>query len=175
MLAGVVVRTFGLILLGLLWLGGAAPVCVAPVIPGELTDAGRKALAKNFLSARLDLWRQRLQLTDWRISLEMVEPSELRPGTLGNIRWDFDDGTGEVATIRVLSAARYETPLDEALRDMEFTLVHELIHLEFATMPRSDESRTDEEVAVNRVADALLQLDRQDLEAPDETILASIE
>jgi hypothetical protein len=45
---------------------------------------------------------------------------------------------------------------------MEFTLVHELIHLELASLPRSDASRTDEEHAVNHMAEALLRLDRHE-------------
>ena len=44
---------------------------------------------------------------------------------------------------------------------MEFTLVHELIHLELSSLPRSEASRRVEEHAVNNLTDALLRLDRQ--------------
>jgi hypothetical protein len=47
------------------------------------------------------------------------------------------------------------------LDDMEFTVVHELIHLELSSLPRSEASRRDEEYAVNQIADALLALDRK--------------
>jgi hypothetical protein len=57
-------------------------------------------------------------------------------------------------------------PFPDTLRDMEFTVVHELIHLEFATMERTEASRRDEEHAVNHVADALLDLDR----SPDQAV-----
>ena len=53
-------------------------------------------------------------------------------------------------------------PFDATFKDMEFTVVHELIHLELASLPRSDTSRTDEEFAVNHMADALLLLDHPD-------------
>lgn len=82
---------------------------------------------------------------------------ELRPGTLGNIHWDQESKT---ARIRVLDPNEYQTPFASAFQDMEFTVVHELIHLELASLPRNDASRTDEEYAVNHMADALLALDR---------------
>lgn len=40
----------------------------------------------------------------------------------------------------------------EMLNDMEFTLVHELVHLELASLPRSEASRRSEEHAVNHIA-----------------------
>jgi len=84
----------------------------------------------------------------------------LRAGTLGNIRWDLEKKT---AVIKVLDSSNYQTSLDATLRDMEFTVVHELIHLEFCASTRPDQSsRTDEETAVNNIAEALLQLDRRD-------------
>jgi hypothetical protein len=47
--------------------------------------------------------------------------------------------------------------------EMEATVVHELIHLELAFLPKTDGGRTDEEFAVNRITDALLEMDRKDL------------
>jgi hypothetical protein len=46
------------------------------------------------------------------------------------------------------------------LDDMELTIVHELVHLQLASLPRSEASRSTEEHAVNGIADALLDLDR---------------
>jgi hypothetical protein len=43
---------------------------------------------------------------------------------------------------------------------MEFTIVHELIHLELASLPRSEASRSEEEYAINHLASALLDLDK---------------
>ena len=83
-----------------------------------------------------------------------VAALDLRQGTLGNIHWDADKKS---ATIRVLDAADYTAPLVAILKDMEFTIVHELIHLELASLPRSDASRSDEEFAINHLTDALLQ------------------
>jgi hypothetical protein len=99
-----------------------------------------------------------LKLSDWKITAELVHPEQLRPATTGNIRWDSNKRT---ARIRVLHAADYHRPIQPMLEDMEFTIVHELIHLQLSSLPRSEASRTDEEHAVNRMTEALLELDRR--------------
>lgn len=63
--------------------------------------------------------------------------------------------------ISVLDASDYQLPLREMLDDMELTIVHEPVHLELASLPRSEASRSSEELAVNRPAEALLMLDRR--------------
>ena len=113
--------------------------------------------AEAFLSKKLSLWQKRLNLEDWKISIVMSRAGDLRPGSQGNIRWDTDKKS---AVIRVLRCAEYKAASAERLDDMEFTVVHELIHLEFASLPRSEASRRVEEHAVNRIAQALLLLDR---------------
>jgi hypothetical protein len=110
------------------------------------------------LSHKLAIWQRRLKLDDWKISIVMSRLSELKPRTLGNINWDAPKRT---AVIRVLDAADYRLACPAMLDDMEFTVVHELIHLELSSLPRSQASRSEEEHAVNRIAGALLQLDRR--------------
>ena len=121
----------------------------------------RSLLAESFAREKLSVWRKRLNLQDWNVSLEVVRSTELRPKTLGNIHWDTDKKT---AVIRVLDPADYSLPFHEMLEDMEFTIVHELIHLEIAPVlshfTRSDADRIEEEHAVNYMADALLRLGR---------------
>jgi hypothetical protein len=58
----------------------------------------------------------------------------------------------------VLSSYDYTMPWKEMLADMEFTIVHEMVHLHLASMPKSDASRRIEEHAVNELARALLNL-----------------
>ncbi len=140
-------------------MGAAAKVCQAPQTPPEPSIRDRSRLADAFVRERLAIWQQRLKLQDWQISIVMSHPSELRRGTLGSIRWDPEQKT---AVIRVLDASDYKPPFRAALSDMEFTVVHELIHLEFANMTRTEQSRREEEYAVNHMADALLQLDKAD-------------
>jgi len=47
------------------------------------------------------------------------------------------------------------------LNDTELTIVHELVHLELASLPRTEASRSSEEHAVNGIAEALVALDRK--------------
>lgn|GEM_PF-816795 len=119
-------------------------------------------IAQRFASERLALWQPRLSLEDWNITVLVSHANELKPRTLGNIHWDGDKKT---AVIRVLDPADYKgMSFDDVLKDIEFTVVHELIHLELSPvlspLQRNDANRREEEHAVNHMADALLKLDR---------------
>jgi hypothetical protein len=118
-------------------------------------------LATTFTNEKLWFWQQRLNLQDWAVSVAVVHSNELKPKTLGNIHWDTDKKT---AVIRVLDPAEYQMPFNDMLDDMEFTVVHELIHLELApvlsSLSRNDANRREEEHAVNHMAEALLKLQR---------------
>ena len=128
-------------------------VCRAPQTQLEPDRQTRGRLGDKYIHDRLPFWQKKLALEDWNISILCVHPTDLRPRTLGNIHWDTDNKT---AVIRVLDAADYRMPLRATLKDMEFTIVHELIHLEMVSLPRSEASRSDEEHAINHIADALL-------------------
>ena len=121
----------------------------------------RTLLAEHYAVERLSVWQKRLNLNDWNISLIVSRATELKPKTLGNIHWDTEKKT---AVIRVLDPADYKLPFNEMLQDLEFTVVHELIHLELSPvlspLQRNDANRREEEHAVNHMADALLKLDR---------------
>jgi len=137
-------------------LGILAAGCQAPTTPPEPDARDRSRLAEQAIREKLVLWQRRLNLQDWIISVVMSHPTDLRQRTLGNIHWDANKKT---ALIRVLDASDYQMPFQPTMRDMEFTVVHELIHLELASLPRSEASRSEEEYAINRLATALLQLD----------------
>ena len=133
----------------------------APSTPPE-TARERTLLAEKYAAERLSVWQKRLNLQDWNISLLVSRATELKPKTLGNIHWDSEKKT---AVIRVLDPADYKLPFSEMLQDLEFTVVHELIHLELSPvltpLQRNDANRREEEHAVNHMADALIKLDRQ--------------
>ncbi len=116
------------------------------------------AQATTFIVEKLKLWQQRLKLDNWKITVTMSHLTDLKPKTLGNIHWEADNKT---ASIRVLYPSDYQVSCGEALKDIEFTIVHELIHLELSSLPRSDASRREEEHAVNQLTQALLELDRR--------------
>ena len=110
------------------------------------------------MNDRLAVWRQRLKLEDWQISVVMARLSDLPPKTLGGIRWDK---TKKSAVIFVLAPSDYRLPFREMLDDMELTVVHELVHLDLATASHHEASRSVEEHAVNGIAEAMLALDRK--------------
>jgi len=138
-------------------------VCSAPERASEPGLRERGLLADKFLHEKLPFWQNRLKLQDWKISILSVHPSDMRPHTLGNIHWDTDNKS---AVIRVLNASDYQMPFQATLNDLEFTIVHELIHLELVSLPRSEASRSDEEYAINHLADALLQSERNEHPKP---------
>ena len=135
--------------------GGARNISSEPQLSLCLDQ---RQLAILFADERLAVWRKYLKLEDWRISVVMTRRSDLKPKTRGHIRWDKGKKS---AVICVLDASDYQLPLPEMFDDMEFTIVHELVHLELASLPRSEASRSSEEHAVNRLTEALLMLDRQ--------------
>ena len=118
----------------------------------------RETTAARFLEEKLRVWQDRMNLKQWDLRVHLVRADKLEPKTLGNIHWDTD---AKVATICVLDPADYNLPDKEMLADMEVTVVHELVHLELASLPRSDASRRTEEHAVNEIANALLRMARQ--------------
>lgn len=143
-------------------LGLAAVLCTLSTVQGftktVVADSPqREALAAKFIDEKLHLWQNRMNLKAWDLRVQLTRASQLEPRTLGNIHWDTDT---KIATISVLSPADYNLPDDEMLSDMEVTIVHELVHLELASLPRSDASRRTEEHAVNEIAAALLRLAR---------------
>ena len=121
-------------------------------------QAQQTAAPEKFVNERLSVWQQRLNLQNWNISVVMTRRGDLKANTLGGIRWDKGKRT---AVIRVQDPADYRLPYAEMLKDMEFTIVHELVHLELASLPRSEASRSNEEHAVNQIAEALLRLDQK--------------
>ena len=142
-----------------LLLGIFAGVSFAPETPHEPRIGQRDRLAQAYLTRKLALWQHRLSLQDWTVSLIVSPSGELRSGTLGNLHWDAEKKN---ATIRVLDASEYRMPFRSAVSDMEFTVVHELMHLELESLPRNEASRREEEYVVNHMADALLRLEQQD-------------
>src|SRR5579872_6465659 len=75
------------------------PACVAQPVSESPSPHEKGVQAESFVNARLAVWQQRLNLQDWKISIIMSHPSDLKPKTLGNIHWDADKKS---AVIRVL-------------------------------------------------------------------------
>jgi hypothetical protein len=120
----------------------------------EPDAAQRAVLANRYVHEILPDWQRRLHLEDWTVFILMARPIDLRPGTLGNIHWDMDSKT---ATIRVMDASGYSTSVADMLKDMQVTVVHELVHLELASLPVSDADRSNQENAIDNLTEALLR------------------
>ncbi len=129
--------------------------------PLKSTRAERKAGAPVVTEAQvqrwLKSWQKRLALEDWNISAHVVPSRELKADTLGNLRWN---SASKIATIRVMAPCDYDLPETEIPNDMEYTVVHELVHLQLALLPRAPGSKDIEERVVNRIGEALLSLEK---------------
>ena len=82
----------------------------------------------EFLNARLAFWQQRLNLQDWKLSVESSHPADLKPETLGNIHWDPGKKT---AVVRVLARPVHDTPgeLDTKATSVRLLTDHPIIPL----------------------------------------------
>jgi hypothetical protein len=105
------------------------------------------------------LWQKRLHLDDWRIEARIVRAADLKPDTLGNLKWNSISRT---ATIKVLNPADYDLPAADVPEDIEYTVVHELVHLQLSALPRAGGKQDVEEMVVNKLSDALMQLEHGD-------------
>jgi hypothetical protein len=143
----------GVALLSFMCLGSSAKAA-NPETPTAIAQ-DHEISAEKFVNQRLQVWQDRLNLKDWNIKIQMTRADKLEPKTLGNINWDADVKSAKIA---VLSTYDYKLPYRDMLADMEFTVVHELVHLELSSLPRSEASRRVEERAVNEIASALLKL-----------------
>ena len=100
------------------------------------------------------MWQEELNLKDWRVSIVVAKRCDLKPRTLGAIRLDKEQKS---AVIWVLDPADYRLGFREALSDMEFTILHELVHLDLRTRQPKIANRSGEEKTVNRITSALLK------------------
>jgi hypothetical protein len=58
-----------------------------------------------------------------------------------------------------MDSTGYHTEMAAMLKDMQVTVVHELVHLELASLPIAEADRTNQEFAIDHLTDALLTAD----------------
>jgi hypothetical protein len=126
-------------------------------MPDPGNPALREAAAGAFVRRELAIWQERMNMDDWKIHVELTRASDLEPNTLGNSNWDLDT---KEATVHVMSPYDYKLPFQAMLDDMEVTVVHELVHIQLAALPRTQASRGNEEHAVVELTSALMNLAR---------------
>jgi hypothetical protein len=103
------------------------------------------------LQRQLRTWQKRLGLDDWDLSLQVVRKDALDRDTWGNAEWDSESKTG---VISVLDPQDYNLKGSELKRDMECTIVHELVHIQVSPLDSGDPQAHEE--VVNRIMNALL-------------------
>ena len=102
-------------------------------------------------------WQKRLDLNEWTVITLVVRAADLKPDTLGNLKWN---STNKTAVIKVLNPVDYDLPPSEIPTDMEYTIVHEMIHLQLSVLPHDGSTKITEEKVVNRISEALFQLEK---------------
>ena len=70
-------------------------------------------------------WQKRLRLDDWRIESRVVRASELKPDTLGNLKWN---SVSRTAFIKVLSPLDYDTVNGQVQNSKR---ANQLVHREY--------------------------------------------
>ena len=103
------------------------------------------------LEKQLKTWQKRLSLEDWNLSVQVVRKAALDKDTWGNAEWDSDSKTG---VISVLDPQDYNLRGTDLKRDMECTIVHELVHIQVS--PLDSAKPEAQEDVVNRIMSALL-------------------
>ena len=128
--------------------------------PATAVDGKAKVSASDAQIASLvRVWQHRLRLDDWKIETRIVRANELKPDTLGNLKWN---AISRSAVIKVLSPIDYDIPAADIAEDMEYTVVHELVHLQLSVLPRDLNRKDVEEQVVNKISDALMTLEKGD-------------
>ena len=103
------------------------------------------------LEKQLRTWQKRLGLGEWNLSVQVVRKDALDKDTWGNAEWDSENKTG---VISVLDPQDYNLRGTDLKRDMECTIVHELVHIQVS--PLDSGSPEAHEDVVNRIMSALL-------------------
>lgn len=110
-----------------------------------MTDAQLRKLAAY--------WQGRLRLQDWRVETRFVPAHEL-DGESGKTDWIYSQKRATVKMQRPENLPRH--PIEQ---DVEWTLVHELLHLHFAPFFNPDDHTLQhalQEQAIDLIADALV-------------------
>lgn len=112
-----------------------------------------------WLEAKLKLWQKRLDLGEWKVTVEPVGLERLKPDTLGNLKYNTDEKS---AHIKVLRPDYYVLSQSDVWEDMEYTILHELLHLQLSVLPHDGSSKLAEEGVLKKIGYAMFELDRHE-------------
>jgi|APSaa5957512622_1039677.scaffolds.fasta_scaffold13869_3 hypothetical protein len=105
----------------------------------------------------LRYWQERLRVQDWDVTLRVLRYHEMGEGLLGQC---FRNDASRTAEIRLLALEDVSGSVTPPGRDLEVTLVHELLHVLFHGASDETENRIAFEQAIDATARALVELDR---------------
>src|SRR5258708_20189156 len=109
---------------------------------GDSVSTPEKATPPAITQAQVDgwtrSWQKRLDLGEWRVTALIVRVADLKPNTLGNLKWNSGEKT---AIIKVLNPVDYDLTPAEIPVDIEYTILHELIHLQLSVLPHPASSK----------------------------------
>ncbi|WP_028983321.1 hypothetical protein [Sporolactobacillus terrae] len=113
-------------------------------------------LTADQLKEKLDYWQKRLRLQDWLIDLKITRKRDMEFDSQGECNYNL---LKKMAVIRIVDSVDYDA-CAAFPQDMEWCLVHELLHLHFAPLhvERDDEA---EEQAVDLISNALVTVARE--------------
>lgn len=104
----------------------------------------------------LEYWQKRLRLQDWDLTLEIVRKSKITTGEFAEVEWSRIYRNAE---IKLLDPVDFEEADTARQKDMEDSLVHELLHLvlrDCRINSRDDKDKlTAQGIAEERAIDAL--------------------
>ena len=117
-------------------------------------------LSLEQLNILLDDWQKKLGLKNWDIRIKLVKQKDIE-GKQAEVSWNIKN---RAALLKILLPEEYDCPPWEF--DMEVSLVHELVHLNFAQFDLEDSSKEIDiaiEQTVEQLAITLVGLKRGDI------------
>jgi len=137
-------------------------IALSLILAASLAAAAPQITQKQ-LNATLHYWQNVLELQDWRISVEFIPDAQMPKGSSGMSQSDSALKMAEIVVLRPEDyALRPELPSGKRAieRDIEDTVVHELLHLRLKDLAGADSEhlKAAEECAVVRITTALLKL-----------------
>lgn len=118
-------------------------------------------LTQRQLDKRLPVWQRRLRLQDWTIRATLSPRWSKGSGTTFGQCWA--DYKNKQAEIKILRPEDYDQELNIVAYDAEQTLIHELIHVQYAEHEDTMTSKqgVKYEQAVEQMATALVNMFRR--------------
>lgn len=131
----------------------------------------KKIFTEAELQALCAKYQKLLRLQDWQVEVRLVHQSEIQDDETDPVDGRHNSTLHfQRSLIRIPTAASWKSSLLHTEQDMRLTLIHELVHLLFATLGPSSESNSEVtcslwELGIEKMAEAIHQLTHGYVEA----------